>query len=232
MFTYQRGFTAIEIILVAITVAVLGLAGWVLYQNNYGTTEVADTNQEQKQKTETEKEKSNTPEGWTEYRDKELGFSFAYPQEWGEIQVKEDTGSSGKRYFASFSNNSTVSFSGASLDFRAQRGGGVFTGKNKGWEKENSTYYFIRNYSDDRYRSETTDVREFKAQNTTGLYQENLDPSAMREAAEVYTLSFNISSGPYHGLAFAYEVPEEQEGQDTTSQVEEFKKAMKTVEVL
>lgn len=229
MLKNRQGFTLVEVVLIIVTLAAIGLAGWTWYQANQ--TEEAANNGEETEEAE-EDEESNTQEGWTEYRNEELGFTFAYPEEWGEVQVQETTGQRGEQYYASFSNNSSISFSGATLDYMAQRGGNVLTGKNKGWEEKSSTYYYIENYSDDKYRGEAENASKLEAENATGLYQADLDPPIMFEASEVHTVSFNIPGGSYDGLAFAYQAPEEQEGQETSSQAEEFKDVAKTVEVL
>lgn len=225
----ERGFGALAILLVVILIGVIGFAGWYIYQNEQGDTTENTAANEAADRTE---EGRTIPDGWTDYNNNELGFAFAYPEDWGEITIDETTGESGESYIASFTDNATVSFSGATLDYRAARGGGVFTGHNKGWEEEGSTYYFVENYSDEDYRSETGDVSELEANNATGLYQEDLDPSTMLEAAEAHTVSFNVPDGSYHGLAFAYKAPEAQAGQDFSSQIEEFKSVVQTVEIL
>lgn len=229
MLKNKKGFTLVEVVLVIVALAAIGFAGWTWYQANQA--EEVTENKERTGEIEKEEE-SSIPEGWTEYRNEELGFAFAYPEEWGEVQLQENTGQTGNQYLALFSDNSSVSFSGATLDYRAQRGGGVLTGKNKGWEEENSTYYYIENYSDDNYRSEAGDVSELETENTTGLYQQNLDPSIMFEASEIHTVSFNVTESSYNGLAFAYQAPEGQEEQKTSLRVEEFKDVVETVEVL
>ena len=56
---------------------------------------------------------SNQQQNLTKYTNSELGVSFSYPKEWGEVELKEDFGGVGNKflgYFGKFKNSQEVIF--------------------------------------------------------------------------------------------------------------------------
>jgi hypothetical protein len=48
------------------------------------------------------------PKGWKEYKNDELGFSFAYPASWGSVTISEEYGSRGKILLGSIKSGSVI----------------------------------------------------------------------------------------------------------------------------
>jgi len=117
-------------LLVALGVA--GYFGWQNYQLKL-EKEVVDIQPEPSPVVEVDESKV----AWKVFTNPDLGFSFKYPSEWGDVveeikdAVKEGSGSSGKTYKLSFSNRNSeggdldnlVFGTGQSVDFSAARGG-------------------------------------------------------------------------------------------------------------
>lgn len=80
------GFTAIEIVFVIIVIAALGFAGWTWWQtqqNQERVTESSDTSQQhQGQGRNKTEQPSDSTDGWHQYQNSELGYTFRYPPEW------------------------------------------------------------------------------------------------------------------------------------------------------
>ena len=82
----QQGIA--HVVLVFLLVAVLsgaGFAGYKVYQGNKGKQHAINTSTEQPKE---DDKASSIPEGFVEYENKELGFKFAYPKEWGGAEVE------------------------------------------------------------------------------------------------------------------------------------------------
>ncbi len=91
-------------------------------------------------------ESANLPAGYAKFEDNDLGFSFAYPEVWGEPKVgpsvESDHLSSGSEFEISFSNNNKVTIGGQTAD-RAHdpskgHGGVVYAGVFAGASQPNS----------------------------------------------------------------------------------------------
>ncbi len=86
----QNGFSLPHILLFLVVVAVLGFAGWRVYDAqknaNGSLSDVGDSNKVVKQEKKEAAYKPVIPDGWKTYTNSEYGFSFAYPQEWGDLQ--------------------------------------------------------------------------------------------------------------------------------------------------
>lgn len=70
---------------------------------------------------------STVPEGFVEYKNEEIGISFMYPKEWGEVTVKETLGdgrtTSGTDVRLSFSSSSRSGVTLYSRDYKILQGG-------------------------------------------------------------------------------------------------------------
>ncbi|HEX9679007.1 MAG TPA: hypothetical protein VGA08_00060 [Candidatus Saccharimonadales bacterium] len=78
---------------------------------------------------EDEKKETSIPDGYIEYNNEELGFSFAYPEEWGEVSLSERSGLPaivGSEYQIKFSNVSTIKAEVDTTDYKNT--GGVGSG--------------------------------------------------------------------------------------------------------
>jgi hypothetical protein len=87
----QRGFTLIEGLLVIIALTLISGVGYYVYdkQSDGGNQESKPTVTAFKDApTQSPEEKTSIPEGWIEYKGNDLGFSFAYPSEWGTANVE------------------------------------------------------------------------------------------------------------------------------------------------
>lgn len=87
-----KGFAPVEVALVILALAVVGLAGWMWWQADQGNemdsgpeTGTTETAQERESREEPE-----TPEGWEYYEDDLIGVSFMYPEEWERPNVKAE----------------------------------------------------------------------------------------------------------------------------------------------
>lgn len=129
----RAGFSPIHILLVLVVIAGLVAAGWLVYKRNSDKKDGEASNDIQLsisnfndcksagypiQESYPERcvtpdgksfTNSNIPEGFVGYRDEELGFAFAYPEEWGvysssitdvSTQNKEYTGLAYNGYFS------------------------------------------------------------------------------------------------------------------------------------
>ncbi len=91
----SRGFSALEVLIVLAIMAILGFAGLYVRNLRAKTTSanVATTaNTQNKAIANTEQSKS-IPAGYREYDNKEIGFSFSYPEDWGALLSKAQGGS-------------------------------------------------------------------------------------------------------------------------------------------
>ncbi len=85
-----NGFSTVELCIILVVLAILGLGGWYVWQRNrthaLKTTNTAASNA----KTTEGQEKYVVPDNYTIYENADLGFKFAYPKEWGELQATQD----------------------------------------------------------------------------------------------------------------------------------------------
>ena len=87
-----RGFTLIEGLLILVIVGLLGGTGWYVWNAKKNTDNSLNTTAQTE--VTTTSTKPEIPEGYIKYENKDLGFSFAYPKEWGTttLQSKPETG--------------------------------------------------------------------------------------------------------------------------------------------
>ncbi|MBI2588893.1 hypothetical protein HYW35_01640 [Candidatus Saccharibacteria bacterium] len=98
----SNGFISATAFVVLIVVAgLIAGTGWYVGHRNKSATKTENTS------------KSNTntqiPAGWTSYENKELGFKFAYPKEWGSVSVNKIPGYSLYSYGRSSKVDGTLS---------------------------------------------------------------------------------------------------------------------------
>lgn len=105
----QSGFTFVETMLVLIFVALIGFAGYYAYSQNQYKSDTAKT----AGKNAAANEDPSLPNGWRWSDTKEYGFKFAYPEEYGDVEVSSSEGmdenapdfmsKTEKAYYANFS---------------------------------------------------------------------------------------------------------------------------------
>jgi uncharacterized protein HemX len=82
MFKGQKGFSAVEGLLIVLVLAVIGFGGYYIWdqqkRDKKTATETNNTEQlgTEEKKEETRQSPENIPEGWISYENKEQGFSF------------------------------------------------------------------------------------------------------------------------------------------------------------
>lgn len=135
----QKGFGAVEAILILVIIGILGLAGWWVYKSTRTTNEPLDDPQDSAGNSENtaknnesakaDDEYCSVPEGFTAYADVVAGFCFAYPGAWGEVSLREGiidaAAENGEGYVGTFSQNPDASFAYRSSDW-------AFTGPGRG----------------------------------------------------------------------------------------------------
>lgn len=86
MNTKQSGF-AHAFLIIGLIVALIGALGFVFWQNFiYKEPVVKNEPVVVTKKDKTEEQIESVPNGYTLYKDEKLGFSLAYPTEWGELK--------------------------------------------------------------------------------------------------------------------------------------------------
>jgi hypothetical protein len=82
----QRGFSAIEALIIIVILCVVGAGGYLMFARNKDDKNKNTNTNTQQPNTDTA---ANAPaaKDYTSYINAALGFSFAYPKEWGEITL-------------------------------------------------------------------------------------------------------------------------------------------------
>lgn len=85
------------------------------------------------------------PMGWKSYTNSDLGISFAYPAEFGDVTISITTPESvqfqtGKKITGSFSNFAGLTFGGITTDYEYGAGGQITD--TRGFLEQNGAYYF------------------------------------------------------------------------------------------
>lgn len=94
----QKGFSVPHLLLGLVGVAIIGFAGWRVYEarkeanKSYESASNANevVKQDEKQE-ESKKEEYKIPEGYTLYENKDYGFKFAYPAGLGQLKAAIDS---------------------------------------------------------------------------------------------------------------------------------------------
>jgi hypothetical protein len=79
----QRGFAALEAVLIVIIIAMLGGVIWYVVKQNKDTGQTGSSSSSaMEQSTEKYKPTFSVPDGWKTYENQEYKISFAYPHDW------------------------------------------------------------------------------------------------------------------------------------------------------
>lgn len=84
----QKGFGAVEALVIVLILGLIGFGGWYIWhksQKNEPSPSNAHSKDRDSSKGQTEEASYNVPEGYTVYEDKESGFTFSYPKEYGSF---------------------------------------------------------------------------------------------------------------------------------------------------
>lgn len=134
---FQSGFTAIHALLFLFIIGIIGFTGWKVYDADKSSKSPTTSAVTPIVKTDDTKPTVATiPIGFTAYENKELGFKFAYPKEWGSVKVTIAEGSADPypgdgpnipgtgSYVGSFSSNEKFRFAVSSTVYRIGGRGG------------------------------------------------------------------------------------------------------------
>lgn len=139
-------------------------------------------------------EEFELPANWVWYENKDLGFKFAYPEEWGEVELDELDGTNGRLVSFVFAATEDVEMKSWTTDFEAPIGGAsVLYGA--GYRKEGNLFY--SNWISDKNQIKDAqelkyDQSEYLAVTHTGL-----------DAVSVYEVVVNTDGAVYPGVAVA-----------------------------
>lgn len=120
-----------KLILLVITLVVLfsAASSFATYKirENKNEEPVAQTNEDSSSQASSETKQNTAPEGYVFYENKELGFKFAYPKEWGDITLSTDGGrmaGTGEYMIGEFSGATNIIFGGRGTDYKVTDGRG------------------------------------------------------------------------------------------------------------
>ena len=86
----EQGFSHLAILLVILVLGVVGFAGWRVYQNSQADDAAEPTNNAPAAaEPEEEPDGCEAPEGYSTYTNEDIGFCFAYPEDWGDVALHE-----------------------------------------------------------------------------------------------------------------------------------------------
>lgn len=109
----QKGFGALEVLVVILIVGLIGTLGWLLYDrqvNKNSSQTIFETSKSKKE--DGDKPATETlPAGYVSYKNSELGIKFNYPESWGSVDVSQQARNREefepiKTHFLSFSESS------------------------------------------------------------------------------------------------------------------------------
>lgn len=81
----EKGFSAVELVLVLVIVALIGVIGWFVYKNHNKTTNNSSVSSTSNSSASTQPKTTSAPDpytGWQTYSSSSLGVSFKYPANW------------------------------------------------------------------------------------------------------------------------------------------------------
>jgi hypothetical protein len=82
----QSGFTPIHFLLLLVILGIIGFAGWRVYSTGQQSNSDLSSSSAQSNTIKKEDDKRGA---YSEYKNKDLGFVFSYPQEWGSASIKQ-----------------------------------------------------------------------------------------------------------------------------------------------
>lgn len=163
----ERGFAHLGVtVLTVVVILVIGFAGWKIYDNNKPAPLSATSNPSkvarEVSETSPTEDDAKVPSNYTTYENKDIGFKFSYPQEWGVIvRTGDDTptlitnGLNGHALRTVFENG-VVSVLPRGAYLSGDVGPGVDEGHySGGYIQENEKYYSIAKYTADKIQIPT-----------------------------------------------------------------------------
>jgi hypothetical protein len=94
---------------------------------------------------------STVTNGWQTYTNSEMGFSFQYPVELGEVVYSESEGEIGNMYRINFSDSNSLIIGGISNNYSAGREGSFLDSRGYYEEDENYYFHFVDSKDDTEY---------------------------------------------------------------------------------
>lgn len=226
----QKGFSAIEVIIIVVVIGLIGFGGWWVYQaNNKPQTSDSTTNNQGQ----SNEESANL----TQYSNTDLGIAFAYPKEWGNVTTEPGAPSG---ILLSFSENHSVVFG----SYAEMQNRSMTIYDFDGYTKEADKYYFNAGSTKDLI----TPKAAVTAKNSDVLVVDNDSFGTLKDYFEVGILKSQGYSGSdtaglvnvnttYKGVVFINQQARASSPIDTslsTGQIPEadFKKVLATINVL
>lgn len=120
----NKGFGVVEGLLVLVVIGIIGGTGFYVYKTNSKTGNGSDgTSIEKAEKDSSDENKEKIPEGYKKFENKDLGISFIYPSEWGEV-VKTEFDDQGNSEYFNFSKFDHVTMGSLQSDYTHPGRGG------------------------------------------------------------------------------------------------------------
>lgn len=94
----QHGFSVVETLLILVIIGLLGVSGYYVFNAKKNADKSLNNAASQEQKLVS----SSTKQG--EYQNKDFGFKFEYPKEWGAVKTVSSEGERGVAYSLTFAN--------------------------------------------------------------------------------------------------------------------------------
>ncbi len=135
------------------------------------------------------------------YTNADLGISFNYPVQLGDVEFNMDNGETGKKFVGVFTGNRNVQFGGLTKDYTAGRGG-YFLDTTGFTEKNGNSYYKFVNGNEVKANID----QGITAKNTNGIlvkgYPEDGPGSPANPGMGSYGAIFNLNNSTFPGIAF------------------------------
>lgn len=110
----NKGFAPIALVLILVAVLAVGGVAYYIGKKSNAPTTNQENNQSQDSNIQINESKN--------YSNDELGVSFSYPKEWGEVLFSKTAGDKGFMFRGKFSQKESIAFGGVSKDFTQGRG--------------------------------------------------------------------------------------------------------------
>lgn len=153
-----KGFGVVEMLLVPLAISIVGFAGWFVWsrqEGKEGTTRTTLKDSAQQATTSKPESTNQTiPEDYATYENKNAGFKFSYPKNWGTLIYTGgpqanliNDGLGGRMLIADFQNGDSEVFPRAN-ELRGGTGIGVDEGLyGGGYIEKQGKYYSVAKYS-------------------------------------------------------------------------------------